>query len=153
MKNLETSQGALKRAERWYQSAIRAFEDERWDDVMYSCQMSVEQALKAILILYGVEYPKIHDISSIYINIKTKDLPRWFSSKMEFHASILEELNEKRGPSAYGYIEGMIKDDFKEDAFYFKDPVNEIINDCKKLIEDFSKKQKSVSYEEDNSKI
>jgi len=65
MKNLETSQGALKRAERCYQSAIQAFEDKRWDDVMYSCQMSVEQALKAILILYGIEYPKIHDISSI----------------------------------------------------------------------------------------
>lgn len=29
MKNLETSQGALKRAKRGYQSAIRAFEDER----------------------------------------------------------------------------------------------------------------------------
>ena len=41
MNNLDTSKGAVERAFRWYQGAIRAYEDERWDDVIYSLQMSV----------------------------------------------------------------------------------------------------------------
>ena len=57
MNNLEIANEALTRGEQWYQSAIRAFEDQRWNDVVYSYQMAVEQALKAILILNGIEYP------------------------------------------------------------------------------------------------
>ena len=75
MNNLEISQKAIKRAERWYQSSIRGFEDRRWDDVVYAYAMSLEQALKAIMILYGIEYPKKHDISKEYKNLKNQDIP------------------------------------------------------------------------------
>jgi len=54
MNNLEISQRAIKRAERWYQGAIRGIEDKRWDDVIYSYEIAIEQALKAILILYYI---------------------------------------------------------------------------------------------------
>jgi len=42
MNNSETSRRGLQRARRWYQSAIRALDDERWDDVIYSYEMAIE---------------------------------------------------------------------------------------------------------------
>lgn len=138
MNNVKISQKALKRAERWYQGAKRAFEDERWDDVIYSSQMSVEQAMKAVLILYGIEYPKIHDISPIYFDLGNADIPQWFRVKIDFHATILEQLTEKRGLSAYGYIDGVTKNSFEEDAEKYRDPVAEILADCSQLIKEFS---------------
>lgn len=142
MNNLETSQGALNRAERWYQSAIRGYEDERWDDVIYSLQMSIEQSLKAILILYGIEYPKKHDISKNYKDLKKQDIPSWFRDKTKNHTKILKNLTNKRGISAYGYVDGFSKDDFKDDALHYKDLVKDVVDDCKKLITEFSNKQK-----------
>lgn len=143
MNNLEISQEALKRAKSWYQSAVRGFEDKRWNDVIYSCQMSVEQALKAILILFCIEYPKKHDVSNVYLNLKKQSIPKWFLNKIKYHSKILRELVKKRGLSSYGYIDGMTNEDFKEDAFKYKEPVKRIINDCKKLLIEFSKNLKS----------
>lgn len=142
MNNLEISQEALKRAKNWYQSAIRGFEDKRWNDVIYSCQMSAEQALKAILILFCIEYPKKHDVSNVYLNLKKQSIPKWFLDKINYHSKILRELVKKRGFSSYGYIDGMTNEDFKEDALKYKEPVKRIINDCEKLVIEFSKIQK-----------
>ncbi|MHA1273984.1 MAG: HEPN domain-containing protein [Promethearchaeota archaeon] len=141
MNNLTISKSALNRAERWYQGARRAFEDERWDDVIYSYQMTVEHTLKAILILFGIEYPKIHNISPVYLELGSLDIPEWFLNKVDFHATILEELTEKRGLSAYGYVSGVSKDYFKEDANNYESSVKEILADCKRLIKEFSQKQ------------
>ena len=152
MNNLETSQGAMKRGSSWYQGAIRAFEDERWDDVIYSFQMSVEQALKAILILFGIEYPKKHDVSKIYLSLKKHSIPKWFLEKIDFHAHILEDLIKIRGIAAYGYVKGITKDHFKDDASKYKEPVKEIIDDCNKLIIEFSKKHKEGENQEISKK-
>ncbi len=107
MNNLEISQKAIKRAERWYQSAIRGFEDEKWDDVIYSYEMAVEQALKAVLILYCIEYPKQHDISNIYLTLKEHDVPKWFLEKIKIHSKFLLDLVKKRSIAAYGYVDGI----------------------------------------------
>jgi len=53
MNNLKVAKEALKRGLQWKQGADRALEDKRWNDVIYSYQMSVEQVLKGILILLG----------------------------------------------------------------------------------------------------
>jgi len=142
MNNLTVSQGALARAERWYQSAERALDDKRWDDVIYSCQMAIEQVIKGILILFGIEYPKKHDISEIYLSLKMEDVPKWFSDKMTYHAKILKILIEKRSDAAYGYIEGKDINDFRDDAGNFIKIAKEILDDCKKLILDFESETK-----------
>lgn len=141
MNNFNTSKGAVERGFRWYQGAIRAYEDERWDDVIYSLQMSIEQALKAILILFGIEYPKKHDVSTIYVEIKQKQIPEWFKEKIDNQLDILKVLIKLRGKAAYGYVDGLKKDDFKDDASNFKDPVKDVIEDCDKLVIEFSKKK------------
>ena len=137
MKNHQTSQKAIERADRWYQNALRALEDKRWDDVVYSYEMAVEQALKGILILYGIEYPKKHDISASYITLKEADVPSFFKEKIYLHVKNLIYLVEKRGIAAYGYVENISIEDFKADALEFKDIVKEIIHDCKRLLHSY----------------
>jgi HEPN domain-containing protein len=141
MNNFNTSKGAVERAFRWYQGAIRACEDERWDDVIFSLQMSVEQALKAILILFGIEYPKKHDVSTIYVELKQKQIPEWFKEKIDNQVDMLKNLVKLGGKAAYGYVDGLKKDDFKDDPSNFKDPVKDVIEDCNNLVIEFSKKK------------
>ncbi|TXT58782.1 MAG: HEPN domain protein [Promethearchaeota archaeon] len=141
MNNYDTTRKGLQRAKRWYQSAIRALEDKRWDDVIYSYEMAIEQAFKAILILYGIEYPKKHDISSIFIQLKQKDIPDNYLGKIDEYANLLKYLVEKRGPAAYGYIQGISKEIFKEDALKLKETVEEVLENCTKVLDLFNKIQ------------
>jgi HEPN domain-containing protein len=140
MNNIEVAKEGLERGKQWQQNASRAFEDDRWNDVVFSYEMAVEQSLKAILILFGIEYPKIHNISKLYLGINKTGIPKWFVDNMDFHANILKTLVNLRNKAAYGYVNGLTKEDFKEDAYDFQDPTNKIINDCETLINDFSKK-------------
>ncbi|MBD3254313.1 MAG: HEPN domain-containing protein [Candidatus Lokiarchaeota archaeon] len=78
--------------------------------------MAVEQALKAILILYGIEYPKKHDISNLYLSLKEKRIPKFFSKKIDVHAKLLNYLVQKRDPAAYGSVEGTDISEFEKDA-------------------------------------
>ena len=54
-----------------------------------------------------------------------------------------------------GYVDGITKEAFKDDALKYKESVKDILNDCKKLIQHFSeaKKQaeKNKSNKDDNS--
>lgn len=140
MNNIEVALGGLKRGKQWLQNASRAFEDERWNDVVFSYEMAVEQSLKAVLIIFGIEYPKIHNVSKLYLSINKINIPKWFVDKMDFHAESLKNLVKLRNKAAYGYVNGLTKEDFKEDAIEFQASVTKILNDCETLINDFSKK-------------
>ncbi|MEM3406676.1 MAG: HEPN domain-containing protein [Nitrososphaerota archaeon] len=113
--NIDLATFALKRSSRWLKGAFRALEDKRWDDVVYSSQMSVEQSSKAVLIALGIEYPREHDVSIAFKQIsKIKNIPAWFLSILNDLANNISELAEIRGLAGYGYEKGL-------DAEYFKD--------------------------------
>jgi len=115
--NVDLAKLALKRSGRWLKSALRALEDERWDDVVYSSQMAVEQASKAVLIALGIEYPKEHDVSVVFKQIQEiENIPAWFVSMIPELANIISELAELRGLAGYGYEKGLDADYFKEYA-------------------------------------
>lgn len=113
--NIDLARAALARSERWLMGALRALEDERWDDVVYSSQMAVEHASKAVLIAFGIEYPREHDVSFVFKQIsRVKGVPEWFLSIMDELVENISELAELRGLAGYGYEEGF-------DAEYFRD--------------------------------
>jgi HEPN domain-containing protein len=115
--NVDLASSALKRSGRWLKGAARALEDGRWDDVVYSSQMTVEQASKAVLIALGIEYPRAHDVSAAFKQIsKIRDVPRWFSSILQELAGNISELAELRGLAGYGYEKGLDAEYFKEYA-------------------------------------
>jgi len=113
--NIDLAASAIRRSARWLKSASRAMEDERWDDVVYSSQMAVEHASKAVLIALGIEYPKGHDVSAVFKQVsRIENVPGWFSSIVPELANNISELAELRGLAGYGYEKGL-------DADYFKD--------------------------------
>jgi len=113
--NIDLATSAIRRNAQWLKSASSAMEDERWDDVVYSSQMAVVQASKAVLIALGIEYPREHDVSAFFKQIsKIDNVPRWFSSIVPELANNISELAELRGLAGYGYEKGL-------DADYFRD--------------------------------
>lgn len=112
--NIDLAASALRRSARWLRSASSALEDERWDDVVYSSQMAVEQASKAVLIALGIEYPREHDVSAVFKRIsRIENVPEWFSSIVPELANNISELAELRGLAGYGYEKGLDADYFK----------------------------------------
>ncbi|MBO3841801.1 MAG: HEPN domain-containing protein [Candidatus Brockarchaeota archaeon] len=113
--NIDLAVSAIRRSSRWLKSALRALEDGRWDDVVYSSQMAVEQASKSVLIALGIEYPREHDVSTVFKQVsRIRNIPEWFSSMIPQLAENISELAELRGLAGYGYEKGL-------DADYFKD--------------------------------
>jgi len=70
------------------------------ETVRYS-QEAVELSLKAVLRIYGIEYPKVHDVGDIlYINIDK--YPEWFKRELDKIREVSRDLALKRAPAMYG---------------------------------------------------
>ena len=80
---------------------------------------------------------------TLYVTIESDQVPAWFLGKMDFHATILKELVQLRGRTAHSYVKDIRKQNFKEEAFNFKKPVEGILEECEKLSEDFSEHQET----------
>ena len=61
--------------------------------------------------------------------------------KIDSQVDMLKGLVKLRGKASYGYVDGLNKDDFKDDASNFKDPVKNVIEDCNNLVNEFSTKK------------
>ncbi len=115
MKTSEIADLAVKRARRWLRGAQVALQDGRWDDAVYAAQMCSEHAAKAVLISFGIDFPKKHDVSSAFETLGARaGLPAWFTSKVKVIVEVLGELASERAMAGYGFEEGI-------DAEYFRD--------------------------------
>ena len=134
MKRMELARLMVGRAERWLRSSQDALKGSRYDDAMYCAQMCSEQAAKAVLVLLGIEYPRVHDVSDAMKAVEAK-LPGWFRKKMDGVCSILTDLAKRRGEAGYGFEKGL-------DVSYFKDyapgavkKAKFVLGACKKFVE------------------
>lgn len=64
-------------------------------------QECVELCLKAVLRLFGIEYPRTHDVSGILLRMKDV-LPAWFRAELDFIIEASTSLALQRAPSFYG---------------------------------------------------
>jgi len=69
LRGFDVAKKGLERASMWLGGAEVASDEERRDDVVYSGQMAVEQASKAVLFALGVDFPRQHDVSGVPIGI------------------------------------------------------------------------------------
>ncbi len=135
--NRELAYKALDRASRWLQGAYRALEDGRWDDAVYSSQMAVEQASKGVLVALGIEYPREHDVSDLFVKLAgRKDIPAWFRALAPELSRNIAELAELRGLAGYGYERGIDAEYFREYAPGAYERAKNHVELCRKLLDE-----------------
>ena len=80
-----------------------SFENGAYHRTVRRAQECVELSLKGVLRLFGIEYPKSHDVSSAldeaeaYVNI-----PKWFREKTEELKRASRRLAQERALAFYG---------------------------------------------------
>jgi HEPN domain-containing protein len=67
----------------------------------------VELCLKAVLKAVGIEYPKVHDVSDVLADVKTR-FPPWFQEEIDYMRESSKILVKKREPSLYGEEEVLL---------------------------------------------
>ena len=65
------------------------------------CQEAVELSLKAALRLLGIDFPKWHDVSEVFMSEKDR-FPDFFQNNIPKIASISKSLSSKRELAMYG---------------------------------------------------
>ena len=125
----------LDRAARWLQGAERALEDNRWDDVVYCAQMSVEISVKSVLLSIGIDYPKGHDVSDVFLQLVDQEkVPAWFRKDAPKIADVVAKLAEQRGLAGYGFEPGITAEYFRGYAPEALRSAKKVHSDCKKLL-------------------
>lgn len=128
MTNLERGNKLISQAEELLKEAKRAYQNSQYNIAVRRSQETVELALKGLLIILGIEYPKKHDVGAVFyeqaqakgVKIKEKNL-----EKIKFISS---QLAKEREASFY-----MEKDYMKEEAEEASEGAEFVLSQVNKL--------------------
>ena len=132
----------LEQAKARLQTARRAYRKGNYAFTVRQSQECVELSLKGALRLYGIEYPREHDVGKILPLLKNRFPPR-FVADLDELAKISSELAKFRGPSMYGDEEkGIPPSELfkKSDAAKAKKNAGFVYKRCGQLYKGFLKK-------------
>jgi len=99
-------------------------------------QECVELCLKAVLRAVGIEYPKVHDVSAVLLEMGER-FPGWFQAGLGFLAESSRVLTKKREPSLYGAEEEFLSPEDvmgREDAEDAVGRAEKTFGLCKRLL-------------------
>ena len=130
--NKDRSKEAIKSAQREFRSAARCLEDEDYVGSLKYLQECMEYAAKAVLIAYGIDYPKIHAVGRFLYEIREK-YPRWFLKQMRAVAEVTDDL--ARGRSRFRYPYEHPPEEYETLAKEILPKAKKALENCRKLIE------------------
>ena len=140
MINKEMARDYLTRAGRCLKEASLALGEDDFPGTVRRSQEALELAVKGLLRLLAVEYPKAHDVGDALMENASK-IPWELREEVEGMAKLMAELASLRGPAFYGYErEGIppskaFKKSYAEDVYHRVEMyVNSITNTLKKYI-------------------
>lgn len=140
MKLIKIAMSYMRQAEARLKDSKEAYPEKNYPYTVRLSQECVELCLKAVLKAVGIEYPKVHDVSDVLIDVKHR-FPQWFQAETDFLSESSKILVKKRGPSLYGGEEGFLSpedimgENDAEDALKRAKKTFEL---CKKLLEELS---------------
>jgi len=106
-------------------------------------QECVELSLKAVLKAVGIDYPKIHDVSDMFVEVKDR-FPDWFKIEVGFLYESSKILVKKREISLYGGEEAFLSPDEVIDKNDAEDAVvraEKAYRLCEKLLTELDKQR------------
>lgn len=109
MNTREMGRDYLSRAKRCLTEAEVALNEHDYSMTVRRSQECIEMAIKGILRLSGIEFPREHDVSDVLLKTEWKEIgsPSWFMDNIEKLARIMREITPKRGPAMYGFEKEM----------------------------------------------
>jgi len=138
MRNDAVAKAYFHQAESRLRAAEHALTERNFPFAVRLSQECVELS-KAALRLYGVEYPKEHDVGGLLIEVKDR-FPAWFSGLAEEFREISARLAAQRGPSMYGDEEEGLAPSQLFDEKSAKEAIQgalKVHSGCKRLLEEF----------------
>ena len=127
MRNTDLAADHVRRAEIRLLALDVLFEHQSWADVVRESQEAVELALKGLLRAFGVEPPRIHDVSEILI-AERRRLPESLQDKLDDLASISRNLRRDRELAFYG------AEDLTPSGFYTRADAERARADARKTV-------------------
>ena len=136
MRSIRVARSYLRQAKARLDDAGDALGEGNHPYAVRLSQECVELSLKAVLKAVGIEYPKIHEVSDIFPEIRDR-FPDWFRSEIGFMIESSKLLFKKREPSLYGDEEALLPPDevmSEDDAKDATDRAERVHGLCEKLI-------------------
>lgn len=141
MQLLRVAKSYLRQAKARLVDAVEAVPEANYPYAVRLSQECVELCLKAVLKVVGIEYPKIHDVSDILVEVEER-FPKWFKAQINFMRESSKILVKKRGPSLYGGEEAFLSPDEvidRNDAEDATTRAEKTYNLCEKLLSELKK--------------
>lgn len=147
LKLLKVARSYLRQAEARLKDAKEAFLESNYAYAVRLSQECVELSLKAVLKAVGIEYPKIHDVSDILVEVENR-FPNWFRTEIEFLRESSKVLVKKREISLYGGEEAFLTPDeviSENDAKDATTRAEKTYGLCEKLITEIQERKENLT--------
>jgi len=126
----------IETAKDWLDTAKITSNAGRYEQSLYALEISVEIALKAVLISVHVEVPKVHDIRK---TVKTfllgnKKIPKSFIDQLDDYSSTFATLLMLRSIVGYGFEGGIDSAEIERQAKILLPKCSDMIATCENAI-------------------
>jgi HEPN domain-containing protein len=130
----ERAKKAIRSAEREFRSAAECLREEDYTGALKYLQECVEYAVKAVLIAYGLDYPKAHAVGRFLYEVKDK-YPKWFLEQLDAIAEITDDL--ARGRPGFRYPFEYPPKEYENVAKEAFPRVRKSLEYCRRLVAEF----------------
>ncbi len=133
----------MESAKWWLSSAELNMKAKIYAPALYSMEMAVEIAFKAVLISVHVDVQKVHDIRKIIgmFLVGNNALPRSFSEEIDEFLKTFERLLEMRSGVGYGFEGKVTMEGIKRQAEELFPKCAKIVLECEKAVDHLNRKK------------
>ena len=135
---VEIAEEAIRTAESWIKTAETMLGGKVYNTALYSEEMAVEIALKAVMLSIGIEPPKVHNIiESVETNVlDSNNVPKKYKEELkEITRSLLPELLRNRQLSGYTFNYNINQKDLEKLAVKYLEASQKAVETCKKAVD------------------
>jgi HEPN domain-containing protein len=147
LRSIRVAQSYLRQAKARLEDAVDAVKKKNHPYAVRLSQECVELSLKAVLNAVGIEYPKVHEVSDVFREIRGR-FPDWFAGELDFLCESSRILFKKREPSLYGDEDALLPPNevmSRQDATDATSRATKAYRLCSRLVRELETRLRSVS--------
>jgi len=129
--NKDRAEEAIKGAEREFRNAVTCLKDRDYVGSLKYLQECMEYSVKAVLMAYGMDCPRIHAVGRFLYEMREK-YPQWFLKQMQTVAEVTDNL--ARGRPRFRYPYEHPPEEYETVAKEILPKVKKALESCRKLI-------------------